>query len=372
MAIVPENYPESSISQELAELFRNCILKELDKLNVGGSEPKVSEVRHRAGMLRAACVPLVWIPGPQMESDQILHRLKVQNQKLPMSSWRMVGTKADPKGQQMVVAMDEGSWKVLQDTYHDRLHLKFSSVSFRLLGRKTKEQEEAQERMDTTVAGPSNLSTPEPGGGNGTGSPVDSPLSFETAHTITDLLESQMDSTGTNKRGESLINHFVTNGLVTLNRGNKPTFVTVSRAEVIDVTVCRPRFARWVKQWHVSDEPSLSDHRYIRFDIELPQVSKMSYRNPRNCNWDAYRERLIEKLERCSRRIKTAVDIELLAESLQSAIITSYEASCPVKIRSTNRDTPWWTRELSELRTTTRKLYNKCKNLVHGTNTKRL
>ncbi|GJQ85082.1 hypothetical protein Trydic_g15241 [Trypoxylus dichotomus] len=53
-------------------------------------------------------------------------------------------------------------------------------------------------------------------------------------------------------------------------------------------------------------------------------------------------------------------NIELLAESLQSAIITSYEASCPVKIRSTNRDTPSWTRELSELRTATRKLY-KCK-----------
>ncbi|GJQ68737.1 hypothetical protein Trydic_g17269 [Trypoxylus dichotomus] len=131
-------------------------------------------------------------------------------------------------------------------------------------------------------------------------------------------------STGTNKRGESLITH--TNGLVTLNRGNKPTFVTVSRAEVIDVTVCTPRFARWVKQWHVSDEPSLSDHRYIRFDIELPQVN-----------------------------------IELLAESLQSAIITSYEASCPVKMTSTNRYTPWWTRVLSELRTATRKLYNKCK-----------
>ncbi|GJQ67895.1 hypothetical protein Trydic_g16655 [Trypoxylus dichotomus] len=423
--------------------------------NVGGPEPKFSDDRHRAGMLSAACVDagtcswladvvrncapwdgaklklvreddlpkpikaLVWIPGPQMESDQILHRLKVQNQKLPMSSWRVASTK---------------------DTYHGRLHLQFSSVSFRLLGRKTKEQTEAQERMDTIVAGPSNLSTPEPGRSDGTGSAVDSPRSIGTAHTITDLLESQMvdllrtppsegsdsagqefnknidivliqepwiikgkvcgltiggwalvhgldpnprscllrpdiqwthnsetrnlllgsaylpydqegppptsevktlmsyseahklqfllgcdanahhtiwGSTDTNKRGESLISHFVTNGLVTLNRGNKPTFVTVSRAEVIDVTVCTPRFARWVKQWHVSDEPSLSDHRYIRFDIELPQVNKM-YRNPSNCNWDAYRERLIEELERCPRRFKTTVDIELSSEGLQT------------------------------------------------------
>ncbi|GJQ69574.1 hypothetical protein Trydic_g6670 [Trypoxylus dichotomus] len=112
-----------------------------------------------------------------MESDQILHRLKVQNQKLPMSSWRVVSSKADPKVEQMVVAMDESSWKVLQDTYHGRLTLQFSSVSLRLLGRKPKEQAEAQERMDTTVAGPSSLSTPEPDGGDGTGSAIDPPRS---------------------------------------------------------------------------------------------------------------------------------------------------------------------------------------------------
>ncbi|GJQ81729.1 hypothetical protein Trydic_g9168 [Trypoxylus dichotomus] len=92
----------------------------------------------------------------------------------------------------MVVAMDESSWKVLQDTSHGRLHLQFSSVSFRLLGRKTKEQAEAQVRMDTTMAGPSNLLTLELGGGDGTGFAVDSPGSIGTAHTITDLLESQM------------------------------------------------------------------------------------------------------------------------------------------------------------------------------------
>ncbi|GJQ70298.1 hypothetical protein Trydic_g22736 [Trypoxylus dichotomus] len=208
MAIMPENYPESAISQEQAELIRNCILQELDKLNVGGSEPKFSEVRHRAGMLRAVCVDagtcswlaglvrnlapwdcaklklvreddlpkpikaLVWIPGPQMVSDQILHRFKVQNQKLPMSSWRVVSTKADPKGQQMVVAMGESSWKATRS--------------------ETKGQAEAQEGMGTIVAGPSNLSIPEPGRGDGTRSAVDSPRSIGTPHTITDLLESQM------------------------------------------------------------------------------------------------------------------------------------------------------------------------------------
>ncbi|GJQ65068.1 hypothetical protein Trydic_g7218 [Trypoxylus dichotomus] len=68
-----------------------------------------------------------------------------------MKSWRvLVGPKADSKGEQMVVVMDGSSWKVLQDIYHGRLYLQFSSVSFRLLSQKAKEQAEAQERMDTT------------------------------------------------------------------------------------------------------------------------------------------------------------------------------------------------------------------------------
>ncbi|KAK9717534.1 Endonuclease-reverse transcriptase [Popillia japonica] len=70
-------------------------------------------------------------------------------------------------------------------------------------------------------------------------------------------------STGINRRGELLTNFLAENGLTTLNRGNKPTFETASRAEVIDITVSTPRLAMWVKQWHVSGEPSLSDHRYV-------------------------------------------------------------------------------------------------------------
>ncbi|GJQ68108.1 hypothetical protein Trydic_g16791 [Trypoxylus dichotomus] len=184
MVIVSENYPESSISQEQAEFIRNCILQELDKLNVGGPKPKFSEVRHRAGMLRAACdgakLKLVRendLPKPiralvWMESDQILHRLKMQNQKLPMSSWREVCTKTDPKGQQMVVAIDEGSWKATR------------SEDERTGGNTGTDGHHRGETIQS--------STPEPGGGDGTGSAVDSPRSIATVHTITDLLEPQM------------------------------------------------------------------------------------------------------------------------------------------------------------------------------------
>lgn len=65
----------------------------------------------------------VWIPEPPREPEKILHRLKVQNEKLPMSSWRMVNTKVNLKEQQVVVTMDENMWKTLQDIFINRLHL---------------------------------------------------------------------------------------------------------------------------------------------------------------------------------------------------------------------------------------------------------
>ncbi|GJQ66206.1 hypothetical protein Trydic_g4264 [Trypoxylus dichotomus] len=79
-------------------------------------------------------------------------------------------------------------------------------------------------------------------------------------------------SIGVNKRGELLLSLLVANGLVTVNCGNKPTLEIVGYAEAIDGTVCTLRFARWVKQWHVSDEASLSDYKHTRFDTELPQL----------------------------------------------------------------------------------------------------
>ena len=44
-------------------------------------------------------------------------------------------------------------------------------------------------------------------------------------------------STNINNRGESLFNYIMANGLDIMNRGNKPTFVTSTRQEVIDITI---------------------------------------------------------------------------------------------------------------------------------------
>src|SRR5690606_15463131 len=72
-------------------------------------------------------------------------------------------------------------------------------------------------------------------------------------------------STKDNQRGESLLNYLVANNLITLNVGSRPTFITRSRREVLDVTMGTPKTGVMVSNWRVLDKNSGSDHAYIEF-----------------------------------------------------------------------------------------------------------
>jgi hypothetical protein len=74
-------------------------------------------------------------------------------------------------------------------------------------------------------------------------------------------------STGVNPSGESLMEHLVSSNLNILSHSIEPTFVVSNRKEVIDLTLGTNKIANLVCNWHVSDETSLSDHRYICFQM---------------------------------------------------------------------------------------------------------
>jgi hypothetical protein len=57
--------------------------------------------------------------------------------------------------------------------------------------------------------------------------------------------------------------YLVSSNLNILNQGNEPTFVIRNRKGVIDLTLGTNRIGNLVSNWHASDEPSSSDHRYI-------------------------------------------------------------------------------------------------------------
>jgi hypothetical protein len=79
-----------------------------------------------------------------------------------------------------------------------------------------------------------------------------------------------------------------------------------------------------VSSWHVSDGPSLSDHRYICFQIHNIKAEKSTYRNARRTNWESYQDDLKVNLGTTSRNICTINDIDRSVDQLHQAIISSF------------------------------------------------
>jgi hypothetical protein len=168
-------------------------------------------------------------------------------------------------------------------------------------------------------------------------------------------------STGTNPRGESLMEFLVSSNLNILNQGNEPTFVVCNRKEVIDLTLGTNKIGNLVSNWHVSDEPSLSDRRHICFQIGNITTEIVTFRNPRRTNWESYKDNLNVNLEIISRNIRTIKDIDRSFVQLQRDISLSYYHNCPAKTTRLPRNALWWIKTLRGLRDKTRNIFNTAK-----------
>ena len=169
-------------------------------------------------------------------------------------------------------------------------------------------------------------------------------------------------STDTNRRGEDLVDYLITTDLDILNTGTVPTFRNSVREEVIDITLCTGSFRDKVKKWRVSDEPSLSDHMQILYELESHAPSGPTWvRNPRKTNWERYSTGLQAALHGKTMEIKDVDALERAADQFSSAIITTYELNClPSEIKKA-RETHWWNGKLEKLRKETRERFRRAK-----------
>ncbi|KAI5709504.1 hypothetical protein M8J75_000748 [Diaphorina citri] len=72
------------------------------------------------------------------------------------------------------------------------------------------------------------------------------------------------------------------------------------------------------------DEPSHSDHRYIRFEVSGVDKPDVTYRNPRKTKWRCYRQCLESELRLMRTDIKDTGDIEEVSNNLSIAINKAY------------------------------------------------
>lgn len=149
-----------------------------------------------------------------------------------------------------------------------------------------------------------------------------------------------------------------TTDLEILNVGSKPTFVNRIREQVIDVTFVTQSMAHRIKNWHVSEHETLSDHKEINFFIECDPKGDKLFRNIRNTDWDTFnsvlRSRISNKkhkfVDLCNKeKIDSAVNF------LTKAMKTSFISACPGRIIKPKKN-HWWNDELQKMKLETRKL----------------
>jgi hypothetical protein len=145
------------------------------------------------------------------------------------------------------------------------------------------------------------------------------------------------------------------NGLDIMNKSNRPIFVTCNKQEVMDINIVTFYAGNFIKNWHVSEEVSCSDHRYIRFTVTGTNRSIEVYRNPRRTDWESFGTDLSGCLCKMMDKVNDFVDLETAAEEFQEA----------------TRINPGGPQELAERRRKLRRLFNAAKKAGNWTYYKR-
>jgi len=153
-----------------------------------------------------------------------------------------------------------------------------------------------------------------------------------------------------NERGNALHEYLVTTDLIILNKGTKPIFVAAGRQTVIDITLASSDIASFANEWRVSDEESLSDHRYIKLQIPAGIQIVPPWRNPRATQWEAFYADLQQAHGGRLKNIWTAEDIENKVTIMQQHLETSYKNNCKERKTHTGKGAQWWYPALDRIR----------------------
>ena len=155
-----------------------------------------------------------------------------------------------------------------------------------------------------------------------------------------------------NKRGRSLAEYITSENLKVANEGNTPTFSSANGETIIDVTITTSNIIDKIKDWQVLEEESLSDHRYITFQVTSETELKTPRINLRRTNWKRYRTELMERTRQAQQDITTTEELERQITNLTEAMNIAVKIATPNprQKKNKNRNATWWTKELADLR----------------------
>jgi len=156
-------------------------------------------------------------------------------------------------------------------------------------------------------------------------------------------------------RGQLLTDWAASCNLYSLNTGDRPTFERGDYGSFLDVTFGSERTASRLRSWEVLDEESLSDHRYIMFEINSADLaSQLEQKVATNRKWRIGGTGL-ERLHSAMQRHLGPLDITT-PEQLVTAVKCACEEALPSSSRKGRNTVYWWTSEIGALRRTCNKV----------------
>ena len=153
-----------------------------------------------------------------------------------------------------------------------------------------------------------------------------------------------------NSRGEELETIVLSKNLTVLNVGDEPTFSTSRAESVIDVTLMNNEPIQTLKadEWRVCDQPSFSDHKYIKFTLGQYSSHVEKYQNLKRADWTEFRT-LLNQVS-LKPILADGSNLDECADQVQEAIRMALDQACPWKEALQRTTKPWWSKELDAVR----------------------
>lgn len=168
-----------------------------------------------------------------------------------------------------------------------------------------------------------------------------------------------------NTRGFALLDVMSVLDVRLINIGNIPTCVRSQGTSVVDLTWATTSLLPYINGWRVMDnvdDDSLSDHRYIRFDVcDADNRILTKHSNPKNKNkiWNMNKFNkdifvvLMEGIvwtNNNNRNNNRSYNINREVNRVTRIITKACDAAAPLVKKKNNRNVYWWNNEVSEKR----------------------
>lgn len=166
-------------------------------------------------------------------------------------------------------------------------------------------------------------------------------------------------STINNVKGEILSEMTHAIGLIACNVGHKPTFQRELSESIIDITFVSSQISTKIQDWKVLDELTASDHNYIYFALEEPNIVMPT--KPQG--WQITKldvKRLEAAIDDMTLTTATDTDVETRVQELAESLRALCDKTMPKRrVHGKRKSVHWWNPEIGKLRKVSNQLRRK-------------